>query len=453
MPKTVFVIANDGTKLMPTNIKRARKLLKRKEATIFKHRPFTIKLLRKSEHNIQEIEGSIDAGDRYIGISIKSKKHEFIHAQYDNLKDETERHNDQRRYRRTRRNKLRYRKARFDNRVSSKKEGWLAPSIKNKKDNHIRVFKKYYEICPITSVILEVGSFDTHAIREYEETGTVLSGSDYQYGDQYGFASLREAVFYRDNYTCQCCSKTIKDGAIFNVHHVGFWKGDRTNRMSNLMTVCTNCHTPKNHQPGGKLYGLKSKASKLSNSAFMNTVRYALANDIRECFPDIKIITTYGALTKLKRQDLHLPKTHANDAYAMGQFHPKHRTKEEHFIKCRRNNRILSLFYDAKYIDIRDGKVKSGKELSCNRTNRREPRNSNKSERIYRGLKVSKGRVSVRKQHYQYRPNDSVWYQSVKYIVKGVKGKGKQIALRGRLPVSISKIEKCIHTNGWYLMF
>ena len=237
------------------------------------------------------------------------------------------------------------------------------------------------------------------------------------------------------------------------MHHVGFWKGDRTNRISNLMTVCTNCHTPKNHQPDGKLYGLKSRASKLSNSAFMNTVRHALADDFRKFFPDIKVATTYGALTKLKRHDLHLPKTHANDAYAMGFFHPKYRTKEEHFIKCRRNNRILSLFYDAKYIDIRDGKVKSGKELSCNRTNRREPRNSNKSERIYRGLKVSKGRVSVRKQHYQYRPNDSVWYQSVKYIVKGVKGKGKQIALRGHLPVSISKIEKCIHTNGWYLMF
>lgn len=451
MPNTVFVIASDGTRLMPTNIKRARKLLKRKEAVIFKHCPFTIKLLRDSEQNVQDVECCIDTGDKHIGISIKSKKHEFVHVQYDNLKDETERHNDQKKYRRTRRNRLRYRKARFDNRVSSKKEGWLAPSIENKKDNHLRVFKKYYEVCPISSVTLEIGSFDTHAIREYEETGTVLSGSDYQYGDQYGFISLREAVFYRDSYTCQCCGKTIKDGAIFNVHHIGFWKGDRTNKMSNLMTVCTDCHTSKNHQSDGKLYGLKPKATKLSNSAFMNTVRYALANDFRKCFPDIEVITTYGALTKVKRHDLHLPKTHANDAYAMGDFHPKHRAKEEHFIKCRRNNRILSKFYDAKYIDVRDGKTKSGKDLSCNRTNRRELRNSDKSERNYRGPKISKGRISVRKQHYQYRPNDFVWYQGVKYTVKGVQDKGKRIALHGHLPIPVSKIEKCIHTNGWYL--
>ena len=87
MPNIVFVIANDGTKLMPTNIKKARKLLKKKEAVIFRHWPFTIKLLKNSEHNVQNIEGCIDTGDRHIGISIKSEKREFVHAQFDNLKD------------------------------------------------------------------------------------------------------------------------------------------------------------------------------------------------------------------------------------------------------------------------------------------------------------------------------------------------------------------------------
>ena len=86
MPNKVFVIASDGTRLMPTNIKKARKLLKRKEAIIFKHNPFTIKLTRTSEHNVQDIEGCVDTGDKHIGISIKSKKQEYVHAQYDNLK-------------------------------------------------------------------------------------------------------------------------------------------------------------------------------------------------------------------------------------------------------------------------------------------------------------------------------------------------------------------------------
>lgn len=67
MPKTVFVIANDGTRLMPTNIKRARQLLKRNEAVIFKHCPFTIKLTRSSGLDIQDVECCIDTGYAHIG--------------------------------------------------------------------------------------------------------------------------------------------------------------------------------------------------------------------------------------------------------------------------------------------------------------------------------------------------------------------------------------------------
>ena len=120
MSNIVFVIANDGTRLMPTNIKKARQLLKRKEATIFKHRPFTIKLTRNSEHNVQNVECCIDTGSEHIGISIKSLKHEYVHAQYDNLKDEVEKHKDQRKFRCKRRNHLRYRPARFNNRAKKK---------------------------------------------------------------------------------------------------------------------------------------------------------------------------------------------------------------------------------------------------------------------------------------------------------------------------------------------
>ena len=136
----------------------------------------------------------------------------------------------------------------------------------------------------------------------------------------------------------------------------------------------------------------------------------------------------------------------------MGEFHPKFRTNFKHYQKLRRNNRVLSKFYDAKYIDLRDGSIKSGKQLSCNRTNRSEMRNSDKNERIYRGQKVSKGKTVVRKQHYQYRPYDLIWYENTKYIVKGVQDKGKRIALQNHLPAPISKIKKSIHTKGWSLV-
>ena len=46
---TIFVIAEDGTKLMPTsNIKKVRRFLRSGRAVICKHEPFTIKLCYKS---------------------------------------------------------------------------------------------------------------------------------------------------------------------------------------------------------------------------------------------------------------------------------------------------------------------------------------------------------------------------------------------------------------------
>ena len=130
---TIFVIAEDGTKLMPTsNVKKVRKLLRTGRAVICKHKPFAIKLTYSTTKYAQPIEFKEDAGYQNIGVSVCSAKHEYISETRVLLKDEVERHNDCRKHRRTRRNRLRYRKPRFDNRRATKQFGWLAPSINNK---------------------------------------------------------------------------------------------------------------------------------------------------------------------------------------------------------------------------------------------------------------------------------------------------------------------------------
>ena len=419
----VFVLSSTKKKLMPTNEYRARKLLKSGKATIYKHRPFTIILTGRDDGDTQPVEYCCDTGYQHIGISIKSQKHEYVNEERILLKDEVEHHNDQRKYRRTRRNKLRYRKPRWNNRKDNLicKDGF-APSIRNKRDIHINLLKMYYNICPITSATFEMGQFDTQLLKAIEEGNDVPQGKDYQHGEQYGYSTLREAVFARDDYKCICCGKSaIKDNAFLRIHHLGYLIGDRTNRMNNLATVCSNCHTSKNHQKGGKLYDLKPKLKSFKGTTFMTMVRYDMFSKLKEL-------------------------------YCMGELHPKQRTDFKCYQKLRRNNRILSKFYDAKYIDIRDGSIKSGKQLSCNKTNRNEKRNSNKNERIYRGKQISKGKIVVRRQHYQYRPYDFVWYENIKYVVKGVQDKGKRIALQNHLPVALSKIKKSIHTNGWRLV-
>lgn len=176
-------------------------------------------MLYDSETNIQPIEICEDVGYNYIGISVKSESHEYVSAQYDTLQDEKYCHDDCRRMRRSRRNRLRYRQTRFDNRKRG--EGWLAPSLEHKKELNVNVIKMYCEVAPITHATVEVGSFDTMLVKAIEEGKTAPEGVDYQKGPRYNLATLREAVFYRDNYTCQVCGREAqKDGAILHVHHM-----------------------------------------------------------------------------------------------------------------------------------------------------------------------------------------------------------------------------------------
>ena len=181
----------------------------------------------------------------------------------------------------------------------------------------------------------------------------------------------------------------------------------------------------------------------------MNAVRWQMFSMLKNAHPDVEWHMTYGAATQEARKVLCLDKSHANDAYAMGRFHPKHRTPFMHFRKLRRNSRILEKFYDAKYTDARDGKKKKGAELSCGRTNRSESRHSEKNLRIYREQKVSNGRRVIRRRHYAIRPGDIVVVDSRKHRAKGVQHNGMYVALDTGKSVSVKKVEKIIHAGGY----
>ena len=452
---SVAVISKTGIRLMPTNEYRARRLLKAGKAVIERYRPiFTIRLTEREDGDTQPIEYASDTGYQHVGVSIKSEKHEFVHAQYDMLSDETERHNDCRKYRRTRRNCKRYRKPRFRNRKPKMSKGEeLAPSLQHRVDNQTRLFDSFCKVMPITSATFEMGKFDTQLLQAIAEGKPFPKGRDYQHGSKYLYQTERMAVFGRDHYTCQICGRSVRDGAILHTHHIGFWMSPpyRSDRISNLLTVCEKCHTAKNHKPGGRLWGLKPKTTNLTAATYMSTVRWAMYRRMIKAHPEIDIHIQYGAKTAVVRQERHIAKTHANDAYCIGQFHPLHHCKEVLFVKRRRNNRILAKFYDAKYIDVRDGKKKSGAQLSCGRTNRSESRHTEKNERIWRGQKCSGGRVSVRKRHYFFQPGDTVCYKSASYIVKGVHCNGTRVLLNTGKSVKQTDLKIIKRRGGWAL--
>ncbi len=447
----VAVISNNGIRLMPTTNYRARKLLKSGRAVVKNYKPiFTIMLLDRADGETQPIEYCCDTGYQHIGISIKSEKHEYVNSQYDLLSDETEKHNDCRKYRRTRRNrKTRYRKPRWNNRKGLMIKDGFAPSIRNKRDQHVMLCERYAKVIPVTDVTFELGNFDTQALKAIEEGKPLPQGTDYQHGEQYGYATLREAVFNRDGYTCQLCKRSaFRDKIILMIHHIGFWKHDRTNRMRNLLTVCNKCHIPKNHKPGGKLYGLEPKLGTFKGATFMTTVRWDMLKRLKALLPGTVINVTYGAATKLARKDLSVKKSHSNDAYCMGTLHPLWRTDFVHYKKCRRNNRILEKFYDAKYIDTRDGSKKSGAQLGCNRTKRSVPRSNPANLRVYHGTKVSVGKRSIRRKRYDIRPGDKIKLNGKWVIAVGTHNEGSRVIADGH-SFNIKLITSVVHTGGW----
>ena len=144
----VYVLNLDGQPLMPTNRHgKVKHLLREGKARVVKRCPFTIQLLYESTNHKQEITLGVDAGSKIIGLSATTKKKELYASEVELRTDIVDLLSTRRKMRSSRRNrKTRYRKARFLNRVHSKNKGWLAPSIEQKIQTHLKVVENVFKI-------------------------------------------------------------------------------------------------------------------------------------------------------------------------------------------------------------------------------------------------------------------------------------------------------------------
>ena len=300
----VYVISQNGQPLMPTeNHAKVRILLKNKKAKVIKRCPFTIQLAYYSTNYTQDITLGVDSGSKHIGLSATTRSKVLFESDVELRNDIVNLLSIRRQNRRTRRNrKTRYRKPRFNNR--RRKEGWLAPSVQNKVDSHLTVIRKVHEILPITKVIVEVASFDIQKIKN-----PMISGTEYQQGEQLDFWNVREYVLFRDGHICQCCKGKSKD-KILNVHHIEsrHTGGDAPN---NLITLCETCHTGY-HKGIVKLPKTIHRGMSFKDAAFMGIMRWAFYNKLKEIYPNVNL--TYGYITKNTRIKNSLPKEHYADA-------------------------------------------------------------------------------------------------------------------------------------------
>lgn len=333
----VYVLNIDGQPLMPTDRHgKVRHLLKDGRAEVVKCCPFTIRLLYDSTHYTQDIVLGVDAGSKHIGLSATTETKELYASDVELRNDIVDLISTRRQNRRSRRNrKIRYRKARFQNRVSGKKN-WLAPSIRQKVDTHMTVVSRVCMILPVTKIIVETASFDIQKIKDPD-----ISGTGYQQGEQLDFWNVREYVLSRDGHTCQCCKGKSKD-PVLNVHHIESRKtgGDAPN---NLITLCETCH--KSYHSGAvQLPKAIHRGMRFKDAAFMGVMRWNFYNKLKEIYElqGIEIRMTFGYLTKNTRIRHHLPKEHYIDARCIS-GHPEAIPNNEVFYqkKVRCHNRQI----------------------------------------------------------------------------------------------------------------
>lgn len=299
----VYVISKQGTPLIPTErFGKVRRILKNSLAHVVRRIPFTIQLDYDTTDFTQPITLGIDAGSKHIGVSATTTEKELYAADVELRNDIVDKLSTRREQRRTRRNRLRHRKPRFDNRVSSKNKGWLAPSIENKIHTHMSVVKNVCNILPVSNIVVETASFDMQKIKHLD-----IQGEEYQQGEQFGFWNVREYVLWRDGHVCQHCHGKSKD-PVLNVHHLESRKtgGDAP---SNLITLCETCHKAYHR---GK-FELKIKRGKpLRDAAFMGIMRCVFYKRLKKEYPNVSM--TFGYITKNTRITNNLPKEHYVDA-------------------------------------------------------------------------------------------------------------------------------------------
>lgn len=409
-----------GDPLMPCTQKKARILLKEGKAVIYKYDPFTIQLTYATGETKQDCHIGIDTGSKHIGMAITSENKVLFKGEIELRQDVKSNIDTKHIYRRSRRNrKTRYRQPRFLNRKRSDK--WLPPSLQNRVDHTFHWIDTFCSLVSDPILHIEVGKFDTAKMINPE-----INGVDYQHGQTYGFFEERYCVFARDNYTCQCCGKS-KD-KILQTHHIIYRSNGGTDRVDNLITVCTDCHTSKNHQKGGILYKWQEQHKKVKQykePPFMNAIR----KRIFARYPNAH--TTYGSETTPHRKELGLEKTHYNDAITIsGITNIKEDPKEWLLIKQFRK----------KKRSLHEATARKGrKEPNCF-----QKRNS-KNTPFYRGFYLN-DKVKVFG-HGQI--GYITGFTSGGAYVKNVDGEYITIPNKSYKQVSIKYLKLLSHNNNW----
>lgn len=301
----VYVVNQNGHKLMPCTPAKARKLLRAGRAKVAARSPFTIQLLWECEEHVQDVVIGIDKGSHRTGFSCVGEGQILLSGEIQHRIDVKDKMDARRINRRNRRVRLWYRPARFLNRASSKRSGRLPPSMKTSVEEVIPVVRQIP--LPISSVVIEDVQVDIARIND-----PTLRGSRYQDPTRLD-ENVRIACLMRDGYSCQQCGKKR---VRLEAHHIISQEHGGKDTLANVLTLCEVCHH-KLHE--GKIIlqsvGVNGHLDQIAQRTMQGkTYLYATLGK------GMPLSTLFGYQTATLRRARGLPKEHDADALCVATY-------------------------------------------------------------------------------------------------------------------------------------
>jgi 5-methylcytosine-specific restriction endonuclease McrA len=333
MQNYVFVIDQSKQPLNPIAPKRARELLTKQKAAVFRMYPFCIILKYAVENPIPKpLTIKLDPGSKFTGIAILDDEKVIWAAELEHrgwqIKDSLQSRRSLRASRRSR--KTRYRPARFDNRKRPK--GWLPPSLMHRVLTIETWVKRLCRYAPITQIAMELVKFDTQKMQNAE-----VDGLEYQQGELAGY-ECREYLLEKWGRKCAYCDQ---EGVPLQIEHIHAKSKGGSDRVSNLTLSCKRCNTKKGvklideflKKDPSRLEKIKRQAKQpLKDATAVNSTRWALFGTLKNILPTT---TGTGGQTVGNRTRLNLPKEHWLDACCVGDVENiKLLTQQPLRIKC-----------------------------------------------------------------------------------------------------------------------
>ena len=317
----VFVLDKHKNPLMPCHPARARQLLKKGKAAVYRRSPFTIILKDREGGNTQPTALKLDPGSRITGIALLALfKRGWVviwaaHLHHRGLvvKRKLDRRRGVRRSRRHR--KTRYRPLRFKNRTRPK--GWLPPSLQSRVDNVSSWARKVIGFVPITQLAVETVRFDPQQLQNPE-----IEGIAYQRGELFGY-EVREYLLEKWEHKCAYCDAMHVP---LEVDHISPRSRGGSSRVSNLTIACRACNQAKGardvreflaHDPPRLSKVLAQARRPLKDAAAVNTSRYAIGDALKMLGVPIRFWS--GGRTKYNRVSQSYQKVHWMDAVCVGE--------------------------------------------------------------------------------------------------------------------------------------